>query len=61
MTTSAPPTYLTRAQEWALTVCVAVVTANAYYIHPIISEVARDFAISEARIGIHPAGAALRG
>ena len=55
MTTCAPPPYLTRAQERALTVCVAVVTANAYYIHPIISEVARDFAISEARIGIVPA------
>lgn len=46
---------LTRAQEWALTLCVAVVTANAYYIHPIIGEVARDFEISEARIGIVPA------
>lgn len=34
---------------------VAVVTANAYYIHPIIGEVARDFGISEASIGIVPA------
>lgn len=51
----APANYLSRAQEWALTICVAVVTANAYYIHPIIGEVARDFAISEARIGIVPA------
>lgn len=33
----------------------AVVTANAYYIHPIIGEVARDFGVSEARIGIVPA------
>lgn len=49
------PATLTRAQEWALTLCVAVVTANAYYIHPIIGEVARDFQISEARIGIVPA------
>lgn len=49
------PATLTRAQEWALTLCVAVVTANAYYIHPIIGEVARDFEISEARIGIVPA------
>ena len=49
------PAQLTRAQEWALALCVAVVTANAYYIHPIIGEVARDFAISEARIGIVPA------
>lgn len=29
--------------------------ANAYYIHPIIGEVARDFGISEAQIGIVPA------
>ncbi|MFN3988820.1 MAG: MFS transporter [Erythrobacter sp.] len=49
------PALLTRAQEWGLALCVAVVTANAYYIHPIIGEVARDFAISEARIGIVPA------
>lgn len=49
------PATLTRAQEWALTLCVAVVTANAYYIHPIIGEVARDFEISEAHIGIVPA------
>ncbi|MBD2841741.1 MFS transporter [Erythrobacter sp. KMU-140] len=34
---------------------VAVVTANAYYIHPIIGEVARDFGVSEACIGIVPA------
>ncbi|MBV7267019.1 MFS transporter [Erythrobacter sp. WH131] len=34
---------------------VAVVTANAYYIHPIIGEVARDFGVSEAQIGIVPA------
>jgi len=55
--TAAPPSpaLLTRAQEWGLALCVAVVTANAYYIHPIIGEVARDFAISEARIGIVPA------
>lgn len=34
---------------------VAVVTANAYYIHPIIGEVARHFGVSEAQIGIVPA------
>lgn len=49
------PALLTRAQEWGLALCVAVVTANAYYIHPIIGDVARDFQISEARIGIVPA------
>ncbi|MEM7664431.1 MAG: MFS transporter [Pseudomonadota bacterium] len=47
--------YLSRAQEYALAVTVAAVTANAYYIHPIIGEVARDFGVSEARIGIVPA------
>ena len=47
--------HLTRAQEYALAVTVAVVTANAYYIHPIIGEVAASFAVSEARIGIVPA------
>lgn len=56
MTASAPaPARLSRPQEWGLTLCVAVVTANAYYIHPIIGEVAHDFQISEARIGIVPA------
>jgi predicted MFS family arabinose efflux permease len=36
-------------------VTVAVVTANAYYIHPIIGEVAAHFGVSEAQIGIVPA------
>lgn len=49
------PAQLSRAQEYALAVTVAVVTANAYYIHPIIGEVARDFAVSDAEIGIVPA------
>lgn len=52
---SLPPAYLTRAQEWALAVTVAVVTANAYYIHPIIGEVARGFGIGAAEIGLVPA------
>ncbi len=34
---------------------VAIVTANAYYIHPIIGEVARSFGVSDAQIGIVPA------
>lgn len=46
---------LTRAQEWALAVTIAVVTANAYYIHPIIGEVARGFGIGAATIGLVPA------
>jgi predicted MFS family arabinose efflux permease len=49
------PSTLTRAQELALAVTVAVVTANAYYIHPIIGEVADSFAVGDARIGIVPA------
>jgi len=47
--------YLTRGQEYALAVTVAVVTANAYYIHPIIGSVADAFSVSDARIGIVPA------
>ncbi|MBV7260253.1 MFS transporter [Erythrobacter sp. WH158] len=34
---------------------VAVVTANAYYIHPIIGDVAEGFGVSDAKIGIVPA------
>lgn len=49
------PARLTRAQEWALAVTIAVVTANAYYIHPIIGEVARGFGIGAATIGLVPA------
>lgn len=47
--------YLTKGQEYALTLVAAVVTANAYYIHPIIGEVARHFGVSEAEIGLVPA------
>jgi predicted MFS family arabinose efflux permease len=53
--TSAAPDHLSPAQEYALAVTVAVVTANAYYIHPIIGEVAASFGVAEARIGIVPA------
>ncbi|QFT77954.1 MFS transporter [Erythrobacter sp. THAF29] len=49
------PTYLSKAQEYALAITVAVVTANAYYIHPIIGEMASDFGVSDARIGMVPA------
>lgn len=51
----AAQTYLTSRQEYALAITAAVVTANAYYIHPIIGEVAKHFGISDARIGIVPA------
>ena len=36
--------YLTRTQLALLTIASAAVTANAYYIHPIIARVAEDFA-----------------
>lgn len=56
MTETAPvPVYLTRTQERALALTIAVVTANAYYIHPIIGEVARAFGVGEAEIGLVPA------
>ena len=56
MNAAAPsPAYLTRAQEWALAVTTAVVTANAYYIHPIIGDVARAFGVGQAEIGLVPA------
>ncbi|SMQ74571.1 Predicted arabinose efflux permease, MFS family [Altererythrobacter xiamenensis] len=47
--------YLSRAQEYGLAATTAVVTANAYYIHPIISEVADSFSVGQAEIGIVPA------
>ncbi|WP_198507677.1 MFS transporter [Qipengyuania seohaensis] len=46
---------MTRSQEYFLAIAAAVVTANAYYIHPIIGEVASYFGVSEARIGLVPA------
>jgi predicted MFS family arabinose efflux permease len=58
-TNGAPPSpalaHLTRTQEWALAVTTAVVTANAYYIHPIIGDVANGFGIGAATIGLVPA------
>ncbi|MXO95676.1 MFS transporter [Erythrobacter aquimaris] len=49
------PALMTRSQEYILAIAAAVVTANAYYIHPIIGEVADHFGVSEARIGLVPA------
>ncbi|MEO1220863.1 MAG: MFS transporter [Pseudomonadota bacterium] len=49
------PAYLTRRQEYALAITISVVCANAYYIHPIISEVADSFGVGKAEIGIVPA------
>lgn len=50
----APPRLTTR-QVWVLTLASAVVTANAYYIHPIIARVAEDFGVSSSQIGLVPA------
>ena len=55
MTAPIAPPRLTTAQEYWLAVAAAVVTANAYYIHPIIGEVADYFGVSHARIGLVPA------
>ena len=47
--------YLSRRDIWLLTLACAVVTANAYYIHPIIALVADDFGASPSEIGLVPA------
>jgi predicted MFS family arabinose efflux permease len=52
---SREPNRLTGRQIWVLTLASAVVTANAYYIHPIIARVAEDFGVSSATIGLVPA------
>jgi predicted MFS family arabinose efflux permease len=49
------PQRLSNRQVWALTLAAAVVTANAYYVHPIIARVAEDFQVSASMIGIVPA------
>ncbi|HPE48094.1 MAG TPA: MFS transporter [Hyphomonas sp.] len=46
---------LTRRDLLLLAVASAVVTANAYYIHPIIALVAKDFGVSPSEIGLVPA------
>ncbi|NQX89877.1 MAG: MFS transporter [Halioglobus sp.] len=38
-----------------LTLVSAAVTANAYYIHPIIARVGQDFAVSASAVGLVPA------
>ena len=38
-----------------LTLATAVVTANGYYIHPIIARIAEDFEVSASSIGLVPA------
>ncbi|MEM5516479.1 MFS transporter [Henriciella sp. AS95] len=51
---SMPERRLSRSEVLLLTLASAVVTANAYYIHPIISEVARGFDVGQGLIGIVP-------
>ena len=46
---------LTRRSLFLLAVAAAVVTANAYYIHPIIGLVAKEFGVSPSEIGLVPA------
>lgn len=50
-----PPKRLSANQIFVLTLASAVVTANAYYIHPIIARVAEDFEVSASTIGLVPA------
>ncbi|MCA8900653.1 MAG: MFS transporter [Hyphomonas sp.] len=46
---------MTRRDIILLALASAVVTANAYYIHPIIALVAKDFDVSPSGIGLVPA------
>jgi len=46
---------LSRAHLWLLALASALVTANAYYIHPIIALVAADYGVSAGEIGFVPA------
>jgi len=46
---------ISRTELALLTLAGAVITANAYYIHPIISRVAEDFGVSASSIGLVPA------
>lgn len=46
---------ISRTELALLTLASAVVTANAYYIHPIIARVAQDFGVSASSAGLVPA------
>ena len=46
---------LSRLELALLTIATAVVTANGYYIHPIIARIAEDFQASASLIGMVPA------
>jgi predicted MFS family arabinose efflux permease len=49
------PVILTRRAVILLAIASAIVTANAYYIHPIIGHVAEEFGVSNALVGAVPA------
>lgn len=51
----APSDQISGGRLYLLAFASAVVTANAYYIHPIIAMVARDFGVGPALIGAVPA------
>ncbi|MEE4350329.1 MAG: MFS transporter [Pacificimonas sp.] len=53
--TAEPPDRLSRAQLYLFAVAGGVVVANAYYIHPIVSQVAAEFGIGAGAIGAVPA------
>lgn len=55
VTTGAPEDILSGGRLYLLALASAVVTANAYYIHPIVSLVAQDFDVGPALIGAVPA------
>lgn len=52
---AAEPARISGAQLYLLAIASAVVTANAYYIHPIVALVAEDFGVGKGQIGIVPA------
>lgn len=49
------PVTLTRRAVILLAIASAIVTANAYYIHPIIGHVAEEFGVNNALVGAVPA------
>jgi len=54
-TTSPAGGYMSASRLYLFALASAVVTANAYYIHPIIAVVAEHFAVSASIIGMVPA------
>ena len=50
-----PDDQLSEGRVILLAIAAAIVTANAYYIHPIIARVAEDFGVRAAWVGLVPA------